>query len=108
MEDGGMKKMFEVHNQDGVFLLFIKVGIAFLGITTLLYIFWPTTLNTFAEFFSLRQALINPIKAYPGFDQDWLSVVSLVTVSVYIWLYSYNFNLVDYSCLFQRGTIFCR
>lgn len=65
----------------------VRIGITCLCITTLLYIFWPTTLNSFSESFPLRQILINLIKNYPGFDQDWLSVASLITVSTYLYGY---------------------
>jgi hypothetical protein len=90
MEGRGMKNRFENHNifnQGGTLILLIRVGIACLGITTLLYIFWPTTLNSIFELLFPHQAFINVIRNYPGFDQDWLSVASLITASFYIYSY---------------------
>ncbi len=58
-----------------------------LSIASLLFVFWPTTLNSFSELLPSRQVLINLIKTYPGFDQDWLSVTSLIVASTYVYGY---------------------
>ena len=85
-----MKNIFGTHSifaKNGALIFLIRVGIACLGIATLLYIFFPTMINSFAESLSPRQALVNLIKDEPGFDQDWLSVASLITVSAYVYCY---------------------
>lgn len=74
-------------NQRGVLVFLVRVGIAFLGIATLLYVFWPATLNLFADILYPHQLLTDLLKGYPGFNQDWLSVTSLITVSAYIYGY---------------------
>ncbi len=68
-------------------IFLVRVAIACMVIATLLYVFWPTTLNLISEFLSLRSVLINLIKGYPGFDQDWFSIASLITI--YAYLYGY-------------------
>lgn len=82
-----IRRVPAIINQGSALVLLIRIGITCLGVATLLYIFWPTTLNSFFESFSFRQTLVNLIKDYPGFDQDWLSVASLITVSVYLYGY---------------------
>lgn len=66
-------------------ILIVRVGIACLVIATLLYVFLPELLNSFIKPLSLRQILIDEIKNYPGFGQDWLATASLITVSIYIY-----------------------
>lgn len=74
-------------NRNSILIFLVRIAITCLGIATVLYIFLPTTLNSFSELFTLRQTLIELFKGYPGFDRDWISIASLITVSVY--LYSY-------------------
>lgn len=74
-------------NQNSVLIFMVRVGTACLGTATLLYVFWPESLNSFAGFLYFHQALICVIEGYPGFDRDWLSVISLITVSAHIYCY---------------------
>ncbi|ADL55461.1 hypothetical protein [Gallionella capsiferriformans] len=74
-------------NQSRVLILLVRVGIACLGIATLLFIILPTTLNSLSDTFTLRQVLISQIENYPGYSRDWVSVASLITVSVYLYCY---------------------
>lgn len=70
-----------------VLLFLVRAGIACLVIATLLFVIWPGYLNSFSGPLFLRQKIISIIEHYPGFDQDWFSVASLITVSVYIYGY---------------------
>lgn len=74
-------------NQGRTLIFLVRVGIACLGIATLLFIIWPTYLNSLSDTFALRQVLISQIENYPGYSQDWLSIASLITVSAYLYGY---------------------
>jgi hypothetical protein len=70
-----------------VLIFMIRLGIAFLFAAYVFFIFWPKNLNSVAETLPIRQIFVGAIQGHVGFDQDWLSVASLITVSIYIYAY---------------------
>ncbi len=79
-----------------VFIHLIRVGVIVLCGLAALYIFWPAKLEEFAKLLPFRQSLIDVIKNYPGFDNDWLSMINLVVISFSIYAYLAVIFIVSY------------
>lgn len=83
----------------------IRLGLVFLCVAAVFFVLLPNYLNSFAEYFPFRQAIVGLIENYPGYHNEWLSIASFITVSMYIYGYSAVMIIVNILYQFQDDVL---